>query len=410
MPRTQSTRDKVATGNGTGMSGEGWTTEVAGVSGFGGHLLTGDGAYGAAADGGSDLAALGITDAEQLVALAAVPGVKEELAGVFGDGLQALLDQATQLLSAERAAEISTPLAADRGLGVLPPTDEMLAAAMAPEVEEAPEAVALPSAVDLRAYMSPIRNQGSRGTCVAFTITALNEYIQRRRGLVRDLSEQHLYYETKLIDGAPNACGTWQAKAVIALQTRGECLESIWPYNPNPPCNNHGALPALARPNGLSYRLSTLAVPARNVAFYKAHMARQRAVGVSIPVYDSWYRSAETARSGRITMRVGNEAPVGGHAVLLVGYQDSAASPGGGYFIVRNHWSTAWAYQSPYGPGYGTIPYQYIANDAMEAFTAVVPGVGAEDDGTHQDDATTDGKETVTIEVGRNVKITIASS
>ena len=30
----------------------------------------------------------------------------------------------------------------------------------------------------------------------------------------------------------------------------------------------------------------------------------------------------------------------------------------------------------PYGAGYGTIPYQYITDDAWEAFTAAVPGVG----------------------------------
>src|SRR5262249_4674161 len=154
-------------------------------------------------------------------------------------------------------------------------------------------------------WMNPIRNQGPRGTCVAFTLTALNEYICRRRGLVRDLSEQHLYYETKLIDGAPAACGTWQAKAVIALLNRGQCREVGWQYNPNLPCNNHGPLPAGARPDGLNYRLRTLAVPPRSVLAYKSNMARQRPVTISIPVYRSWYQSAATRITGRITMRVG---------------------------------------------------------------------------------------------------------
>ena len=87
-------------------------------------------------------------------------------------------------------------------------------------------AVALPPAVNLIPYMSPIRQQGSRGTCVSFTLTALNEYILRRRGYLRDLSEQHLYYEIKLIDGASNLCGTWQVRAVNALRNRGECRET----------------------------------------------------------------------------------------------------------------------------------------------------------------------------------------
>ena len=386
--------------------------EAIGFSGFGGHLLFGDEeavAY-AAGDAGGGLASLGVTDAEQLVAMAAVPGVREELVSTLGAEIESFLDRAVQALPDERAQLVSAPTPADRGLGVLPPTEEILAAAEESAAgASAFEAVALPGAVNLIPYMPRIRNQGSRGTCVSFTLTALNEYILRRRGIVRDLSEQHLYYEIKLIDGAPTGCGTWQVKAVNALRMRGECREQIWPYNVNPPCNNHGTAPAQARPNGLQQRLTTIQVPPRDVQAYKTHMARQRPVTLSIPVYNSWYQSAETRRSGRITMRVGNEASAGGHAVCLVGYQDSPSSPGGGYFIVRNSWSTAWAYQSPYGAGYGTIPYQYIANEGWEAFTAAVPGVAAEDEPT-DDEQPAEGPATVTIEVGSNVKITISTT
>jgi hypothetical protein len=68
-------------------------------------------------------------------------------------------------------------------------------------------------------------------------------------------------------------------------------------------------------------------------------------------------------------MRIGSEASVGGHAMCCVGYQDDANSPGGGFFILRNSWGTGWAYQSPYGAGYGTIPYAYIATQNWEAVT-----------------------------------------
>jgi hypothetical protein len=143
------------------------------------------------------------------------------------------------------------------------------------------------------------------------------------------------------------------------------------------------------------------------VAAYKAELARQRPVTLSIPVYDSWHQSAETRRSGRITMRIGQEQQAGGHAVCLVGYQDAASSPGGGYFIVRNSWSTTWAYQSPYGAGYGSIPYQYIANDAWEAFSAAVPGLGDETNGG--DESAARSETTVVIQVGSDVTITIDS-
>jgi C1A family cysteine protease len=404
--------------------GDTTTNEATGFSGFGGHLLIAADRpdvllAGAAAEGGeavSQIASLGVTDAEQLLALSSIPGVREELEASI-PGVQALIDQAAQILPADRLQLVTAPAARDLGLGVLPLTDEMQSAMEAAAAAPMPMAAAvLPPAVNLVSYMSAIRNQGSRGTCVSFTLTALNEYILRRRGYLRDQSEQHLYYEIKLIDGAPNECGTWQTRAVNALRNRGQCREVVWPYNPSSACNAHGALPAQARPDGLTYRLTTIQVSARNVAAYRSHMALQRPVTLSIPVYDSWYRSAETRRSGRITMRVGSEAAVGGHAVCLVGYQDSASSPGGGYFIVRNHWGTGWAYASPYGPGYGIIPYQYIANEASEAFTAAVPGIQteqdeAEDEDVQDDDGqATDGKSTVTISVGKNVKITITTS
>jgi hypothetical protein len=387
--------------------------EAQGFSAFGGHLLAqADGAMATYDDRQKViLASLGIEDAEQLLAIAAIPEVRGELQLVLSlndDDFQLLLESLQQSLPADRVTLTSAPAPTEFGLGVLVPTMEMIAAAEASAMEVMAGAVALPVSVNLIPYMSPIRNQASRGTCVSFALTALNEYILRRRGLVRDLSEQHLYYEVKLIDGAPNDCGTWQVRAVNALRGRGECREVIWPYNPNPPCNNHGMLPAQARPDGLNYRLATLAVSPRNVLAYKTQMSLQRPVTLSIPVYNSWYQSAETRRSGRITMRVGNEAAVGGHAVCLVGYQDTASSPGGGYFIVRNSWHTSWAYQSPYGAGYGTIPYQYITNDGWEAYTAPVPGIQTEEerDGEQQ----VEGKSTVTIEVGHNIKVTISAS
>jgi hypothetical protein len=397
--------------------------EATGFSGFGGHMLAsakGEGATVALGPEGpavvSALLSLGIEDAEQVVAVAAIPDARAELQRVLGlkdKAFQSFLDNVQGMLPAARAAAFSSPSPKDLGLGVRPPTPEMMAAveASAARAFEADEAVDLPGSVNLIPFFQPIRNQGPRGTCVSFTLTALNEYIKRRRGINVNLSEQHLYYETKLIDGASSGCGTWQSKAVIPLQTRGQCREIVWAYLNAPPCNNHGPLPAAARLDALHYRLDTLAVPARSVLAYKSHMSRQRPVGLSIPVYNSWYQSAATRQTGRITMRIGTEPSIGGHAVCLVGYVDTPTSPGGGYFIVRNSWGTAlFGSANPFGAGYGTIPYQYITNDAWEAYTAVVPGINSVKD-TVEEQATEVpiGNSTVTIDIGPNVKITIQS-
>lgn len=361
----------------------------------------------------AELAALGFFDAEQVVAATAVPGVREHLLsipGVAAAELDSLVERARSGLPTAREVLVAQPAPRDLGMGVPLPSDDMVAAAVASAESPSVTRAVLPAAVNLIPLMPPIRNQAARGTCVSFTLTALNEYVLRRRGFVRDLSEQHLYFEVKQVDGNPTGCGTHQSKAVVVLSTRGQCPEAMWPYDPNNPCNNHGFMPARARQEGLSHRLATHAVSVRDVGAYKAEMAAQRPVTLSIPVYDSWYQSAETRRSGRITMRIGSEVAHGGHAVLLVGYQDSPDAPGGGYFLVRNSWSTTnWGYQCVYGAGYGTIPYQYIANDAYEAYSAQVPLVRAAAEADARDVVDTEPKSTVTIKVGSNVVITVES-
>lgn len=357
------------------------------ISAFQGHRL--QHVRGVAAAAPTALMDTGITDAEQLIAVAAIPESRRFLSTQMGwsdQELSSAVAEARKVVSAPVLTTIEHPVTQLYGLGARPPTAEMIAraAALTP-VTAVAEPVALPQSVNLISRMSPIRNQASRGTCVAFTITAINEYYRRATGRPRNLSEQHLYYETKLTDGSPGLCGTWQAAAAQALSRRGQCRENIWAYNPNPPCNNHGARPATARQNALNYRLRLQQLPSNSVNGLKAALAARRPGGISIPVYNSWYQSAETERTGRITLRLGNEPNQGGHAVCVVGYQDDPGAPGGGYFIIRNSWHTTWGYQCPYGAGYGTIPYRYITNDCWEIFVLASPVTGDEDDDDAQE-------------------------
>ena len=94
-----------------------------------------------------------------------------------------------------------------------------------------------------------------------------------------------------------------------------------------------------------------------------------RAVAFSIPVFDSWYCSSATSRWGKITLPLAGEAENGGHAMTLVGYQDDADAPGGGYFLVRNSWQP-WSWDGVWQEGYGYIPYAYISRHATAVFSA----------------------------------------
>jgi C1A family cysteine protease len=68
-------------------------------------------------------------------------------------------------------------------------------------------------------------------------------------------------------------------------------------------------------------------------------------------VYDS-FEGDEVAKTGVVQMPSPDEQVVGGHAVLVVGYDDSQQ-----IFIVRNSWGSEWGMG-----GYFTLPYAYIVN------------------------------------------------
>src|SRR5262245_30276424 len=176
------------------------------ISAFGGHPLhihvpsfkAPAGAPEAAAEAPGPavkLAELGVTDAEQLLALASIEEVHDLLPAALGTSkaeLDRLVKEARKALPAAVAVEMETSLPAMFALGAMePPAGEPAGAATAAA------AAGLPSSANLVAKMSSIRKQGDRGTCVAFTVTAIHEYFRRVSGAPEDFSEQHLYHEAK---------------------------------------------------------------------------------------------------------------------------------------------------------------------------------------------------------------------
>ncbi len=217
--------------------------------------------------------------------------------------------------------------------------------------------------------LNSIRSQGNdRGTCTSFAVTTANEFsIYIKSGGYFDLSEQHLFFESKVIEN-DNECGSWVRSAMQVISDKGQCREGVWSYNPNPPCVQQYGKPSNADIDAASFKNTFFSIDQNNISALKQVLSSGRIIPFSIPVYNSWYDSAETYRTGRITMPLPNENESGGHAMVLVGYQDNINSPGGGYFLLRNSWGTDWANQSYYGAGYGVIPYAYIQKYCWEAF------------------------------------------
>lgn len=240
-----------------------------------------------------------------------------------------------------------------------------------------------PDTFDLRGCLPwPVRDQGRRGTCVSFAATALCELKACKldeKGT--DLSEQFLYWAIKshTADPIPAKDGTWLEFALEALSSHGISEESECPYNPNfipgnvshsgPRDPSHAALhSALSRRTGGNHSKAGKGFAPHILALLK----QGRPVAISLPVFEdpiskvnNW-STAVGVRFGIVLDPPPTSVVSGGHAVALTGFVEDPVEPNGGYFIVRNSWSTGWGHQLPnpaaHGPepGYGQVSASYV--------------------------------------------------
>ena len=216
----------------------------------------------------------------------------------------------------------------------------------------------LPDRVDLRVTLPPVLDQGARGTCLAFAVTAAHERARNlQRGANENLSEEMLYWRCKRIDGDQRS-GTSFASASQALMDSGQPCEDVWPYDVfrddtdvsyNPP---EGALDASPYYNATLTRVSS------TIQNMQSWLAREFAVALGIFLSRGFFEPVR----GIIPMPIPGEELMDRHAVLVVGYENDTV-PGEGFLILRNSWGSDWG-----DGGYGYLPYAYIDRYGADAW------------------------------------------
>ncbi len=315
-----------------------------------------------------------IVSIQELVALGEMPSTKRGLANLLGvteTELGALIKLARRQLSQMRGMEDTDDAALDEleyASGALEPAPEMRAKL---EYERIPYEAPFPPALSYADELPPIRNQGARGTCVAYAAAAVREFleIQRLKRLKKkvnpkriDLSEQFIYWWCKEKDGLPTVSGTYPSLGLQCLLEAGAPTEKTWPYNPTPTPENEGQgpPPKKALEEAKRYRLGKIIhLRPDDIESMKAALLQGKSVMITIPIVASWFRSRMTRKFGKINLPLPEEKVIGAHALALIGYVDDATAPGGGYFILRNAWKP-WGMKNPLGPGLGTIPYAFL--------------------------------------------------
>ena len=215
--------------------------------------------------------------------------------------------------------------------------------------------VPLPVRIDLRetGLMPPIEDQGNLGSCVAHAATSAIEFLERRTATA-DVNRSRLfvYYGARDIEGTiKEDAGCEIRDAFKVLNKLGAPDEVLWPYNhrkwrtkPSTVAYANGALARLFK-----YQR----VPVKTLAI-KQVLAQSLPVVIGIWLF-AGFESDAVAASGVVPMPTYGEENIGGHAMLVVGYDDARQA-----FLVRNSWGTSWGQQ-----GYCWIPYDYIGNTKL---------------------------------------------
>lgn len=203
------------------------------------------------------------------------------------------------------------------------------------------------SSIDLRDNLSIVRDQGNRGTCTAFAVTACHEH---HRNLDHRLSEEFLFSCAKHLDGNYDTDGISIPSAFKAIQSFGHAKHSIFPYN------KHSVFPfkiAEIEPHvmkdALERKISLYQNINADVKIIESYLSIERPVITGVVVQPTFWLTGE----GVFIDVPHVESNEGLHAILIIGY--GQREDGKNFFIIRNSWGVDWG-----DNGYAYISYEYF--------------------------------------------------
>jgi len=216
--------------------------------------------------------------------------------------------------------------------------------------------IPLPAKIDYGTDMTPVRDQGDEGTCVAFaSVVGIKEYQDSKEyDKTMKLSPRYLYSLCKKNDGIPEEEGTYPRVAMKMLLNFGTPPESYWPYSPHQTDEpKTGADKAAVRYKVKAYaRLKTVTEMKRSLVINGPFMA-------GVDVYESWF-TAKASKTGMIPMPAASDQYQGGHAICIAGYDDTKK-----LFKFKNSWGSSWG-----NKGYGYLTYDYMKQYCVDAWSA----------------------------------------
>lgn len=230
------------------------------------------------------------------------------------------------------------------------PSPEKLFAVHQNLVLERPEPY-LPTYVDLRDKCPRVYDQGPLGACTGFAsakgLREMLDIIAKRPHT--EFSALFSYWNSRAKEGTIDQdAGAYIIDSVSVLYNHGTCPEPYHPYDiedfrdkPSEEAYqaalNHKVL-ATSHLSSMPELLKCLASGFPVVG------------GIMVFTGENGLEGPKAKRTGWVAMPDFNDHPIGGHAILLVGYHMKKE-----YFIVRNSWGPEWGDE-----GYFYLPFDYV--------------------------------------------------
>jgi Papain family cysteine protease len=214
----------------------------------------------------------------------------------------------------------------------------------------------IPPRVDRSSDFPTPGDQGPQGSCVGWAVTYLKSYQERVErkwtswGNERTFSPAFVYNQLKTTPDCSG--GTFISEALNLLRGQGAATISSFPYIPNS-CSStpDAAIKQSARPYAIA---DWRRVNAQDEIEIKNHIASGFPVVIGAAVDDAFMQL------GQQVYRMPGGQVRGGHAMVVVGYDDSQAA-----FKLINSWGNSWG-----AAGYGWISYGMFKSITREAYVA----------------------------------------
>jgi C1A family cysteine protease len=198
--------------------------------------------------------------------------------------------------------------------------------------------------------LPPPKDQGQEGSCTGFSLSTARALVDMNKGAKTGsvFSPAFIYYQERVIEKTTSTdAGAMIRDGLKVLSHQGVCLESEMPYR----SGDFGTAPtkdmiAAAK----AFKISQYA-KVMGLHSIKLSLVHLQPIVLGIAVYESFERIGS---NGAMPMPARTEAPLGGHAICCVGYQDDAGWAGGGWLKIENSWGKDWG-----DGGFLFMPYAY---------------------------------------------------